>query len=87
MPPSHRRGIIAKAAQKEASRRKEAEENGIILEKETKERRAKRVKRDPGVGGPTVGKFSNGTLKLGRRDINDIQGPGLGHNMTRKRRS
>ncbi len=33
MPLSHRKGILAKAAGREGSRRKEAAENGIVLEK------------------------------------------------------
>lgn len=88
MPLSHRRGIIAKAAQKEAKRRKEAKENGIILEKEARQRHVKSVKRDRGVGGPTVGKFKNGELKLSRRDIRDIQGSERSrtNSVSRKRR-
>jgi len=39
MPMSHRKGITAKAAQKEAQRRKEAKENGIILETVVKKRK------------------------------------------------
>ncbi|KAF2496576.1 hypothetical protein BU16DRAFT_437211, partial [Lophium mytilinum] len=39
MPMSHRKGISAKAAVKEAQRRKEAKENGIILETVNKKRK------------------------------------------------
>jgi hypothetical protein len=86
MPLSHRRGIVAKAAQKEATRRKEAEENGIVLEKQSKATNAKNVRRERGVGGPTIGKFKGGTLRLSRRDINDIEGPQRNANVFRKRR-
>jgi Domain of unknown function (DUF4602) len=86
MPPSHRRGIVAKASKKEASRRKDAKENGIILEKEAKERNAKSGRRERGVGGPTIGKFKDGTLKLSRRDVSDIQGSQRSQRGSRKRR-
>jgi hypothetical protein len=36
---SHRKGIKAKASEKEAQRRKEAKENGIILETAVKKRK------------------------------------------------
>lgn len=86
MPLSHHRGIIAKAKQREASRRKEAKENGIVLEKKSKEGSAKNVRRERGVGGPAIGKFKDGTLKLSRRDVSDIQGPQKGQGTARKRR-
>ncbi|RVX68125.1 hypothetical protein B0A52_08266 [Exophiala mesophila] len=75
MPASHRRGIVAKAASKEAMRRKDAKENGIILEKAAgKTKSASR--RDRAVDVPAVGKFRGGTLQLSKRDLLDIQGPG-----------
>ena len=87
MPLSHRRGIIAKAKQKEATRRKEAKENGIILEKEATARKGKGVRRERGIGGPAIGKFKGGTLKLSRKDINDVQGPKRNMGISRKRRN
>jgi Domain of unknown function (DUF4602) len=86
MPLSHHRGIIAKADQREASRRREAKENGIILEQEIKKRGAKKGRRERGVGAPTIGKFKDGTLKLNRRDISEIQGPQSSQRVSRKRR-
>jgi Domain of unknown function (DUF4602) len=86
MPLAHRRGIVAKASQKEATRRKEAKENGIILEKEATARNGKSVRRERGIGGPTIGKFEGGTLKLSRKDIDDIQGPKRSQGIARKRR-
>ena len=75
MPMSHRRGIIAKQSEKEDKRRKEARENGIILEKvKMSAKRGSDGKRDRGVGAPGVGKFSGGTLKLSKKDIFDIEG-------------
>lgn len=77
MPLSHRKGIAAKSANREATRRKEAAENGVILE------RAKAVikpqqqqRRERGVGGPGIGKFRGGTLKLSSNDVKGIQGSG-----------
>lgn len=74
MPLAHRKGIVAKAAGREVSRRKEAVENGIILE------RAKQIakpekRRERGIGAPEVGKFRSGTLKLSSNDVKAIQGP------------
>lgn len=71
---SHRRGIIAKQTDKEEKRRREARENGIILEK-AKMKKSTDGKRDRGVGAPGIGKFSGGTLKLSKKDIFDIEGP------------
>ncbi|KAI9894465.1 MAG: hypothetical protein M1814_003223 [Vezdaea aestivalis] len=72
MPMSHRLGIDRKKAEVEEKRRKEARENGIILERKTKEKE-KRAHRDRGVGDPSVGKFKGGTLSLSRRDIAEIE--------------
>lgn len=73
MPVAHRVGITKKADQKETLRRKDAKENGVILEKANKT--SKNVRRDRGVDVPGVGKFAGGTLKLSRQDIASIQGP------------
>ncbi len=85
MPLSHHRGIIAKSNQREASRRKEARENGIILEQENRKKGAKNVRRERGVGAPTVGKFKDGTLKLSRQDISVIQGTQNSREMARRK--
>lgn len=76
MPMSHRKGIVAKQNLREETRRREARENGIILEKAkiTKKKGAE-SRRDRGVGGPGVGKFSGGTLSLSKKDILEIEGP------------
>lgn len=77
MPLALRKGIAAKSAGREATRRREAAENGVILE------RAKAVikpqqqqRRERSVGGPGVGKFRGGTLKLSSSDVKGIQGGG-----------
>jgi len=80
MPMAHRKGIEAKKRNDDEKRRKEAKENGIILEKatNTKSNAAKKEtgkKRDRGVGAPSVGRFSGGTLKLSKRDIFEVEGP------------
>ena len=74
MPLAHRKGIKAKAANRDASRRKEATENGVILEK-VKMARAPEKRRERGVSAPSVGKFKGGTLKLSSRDVRSIEGP------------
>jgi len=76
MPLSHRKGISAKAAMREALRRKDAQENGVVLEKATKIGKGMEKKRERGVDVPAVGKFRGGTLKLSRKDVHDIQGSG-----------
>ena len=82
MPASHRTGIRAKAKAREERRRREARENGIVLErpvnnnnnndtkmkmKMKKEKDGQR--REKGIGGPSVGRFVGGTLSLSRRDV------------------
>jgi hypothetical protein len=76
MPMAHRRGIISKQNEREEKRRKEAKENGIILEQAKMiTKKGSDGKRDRGVGAPGVGKFSGGTLKLSKKDIFEIEGP------------
>ena len=75
MPMVHRQGIRAKAHSREELRRRDARENGIILEKVSKRGSSEKPKRERGVDAPGVGKFRGGTLKLSRRDVADIQGP------------
>jgi hypothetical protein len=73
---SHRKGIESKSAYKEEVRRREARENGIILEKPSKKKDDKsNVRRERGIGGPAIGKFAGGTLRLSHRDVMAVQGP------------
>ncbi|OQD65927.1 hypothetical protein PENPOL_c005G10367 [Penicillium polonicum] len=77
MPTAHRRGIKAKAASKEDRRRQEAKENGIILEKPSKvQKSSNNGRRERGVAGSSVGKFSGGTLNLNKDDIDRVQASG-----------
>lgn len=83
MPMRDRKGILAKADLREELRRKEAKENGIILERERKKDSKKggremAGKRDHGIGAPSVGKFRNGTLTLSRKDVHSITRDGSG---------
>ncbi|KNG83064.1 hypothetical protein ANOM_007582 [Aspergillus nomiae NRRL 13137] len=87
MPSSHRRGIKAKAEKKDDKRRREARENGIILEKPVPKAKSSTGRRERGVGGPSIGKFAGGTLNLSKRDLSSIQGPRRsGKGKTRGRR-
>jgi hypothetical protein len=73
MPSSLRRGIKAKALTKEEKRRREAKENGIILEKPTHKSKVTKGRRERGIAGPGIGKLSGGTLNLSKRDIAVVQ--------------
>ena len=75
MPMSHRKGIAARSAEREETRRREAQENGTILEKAVKVRKASNARRQRSIGAPAVGKLRGGTLKLSKKDVADIQGP------------
>ncbi|KAL8949805.1 MAG: hypothetical protein Q9222_004122 [Ikaeria aurantiellina] len=74
MPLAHRKGITAKAVEREAKRREVAKESGIILEKAVKGRQ-RDFKRERGIGAPGVGKFSRGMLTLSKKDVTSIVGP------------
>lgn len=75
MPMSQRKGITAKASGREENRRKEAKENGVILERATKGRKGViDTKRERGIGDPSVGRFKRGMLTLSKRDVIWIQG-------------
>lgn len=84
MPFAHRKGIVDKSASRETKRRKEAAENGVILEKQ-KGKSKPQTKRDRGIGGPGIGKFRGGTLQLSSRDLRDIQGSRSGSSGRRGR--
>ncbi|KAI2626644.1 hypothetical protein GGR54DRAFT_591739 [Hypoxylon sp. NC1633] len=78
MPMAHRKGIVAAADARETKRRREARENGIILERPASQGSVKGKgqvrKREKAVDAPAVGRLRNGMLKLSRKDINEIQG-------------
>ncbi|KEF61428.1 uncharacterized protein A1O9_02994 [Exophiala aquamarina CBS 119918] len=91
MPLSHRRGIAAKAASRQALRRREAKENGIILERaggsstSTGKSKSNGIRRERAVDVPAVGRFRGGTLKLSKHDVLDIQGSGQSGKKGRKK--
>jgi len=71
-----------KRREREGERRREARENGVVLEREGKRGREERGKgkgkreRGVGVGDPSVGRWKGGMLVLGRRDVDAIEGRG-----------
>lgn len=79
MPLSHRKGINAKKEMRETDRRREAKENGIILEraamKKSNNPLGPQSKRERGICGPSVGRFSGGALRLTKQDVASITGP------------
>jgi hypothetical protein len=78
MGMSMRKGILAAEATREAKRRREARENGIVLERETKGR-GRRKHRDGGGGAvdlPAVGRMRGAELRLSSRDIKSVEGGG-----------
>ena len=75
MPLAQRKGIAAKASEREETRRREAQENGIILEKVAKRKRKDGSQRQRGIGAPSIGKFQGGMLKLSKNDVAKIEGP------------
>lgn len=75
MPFAQRKGIAAKAIEREELRRREARENGIILEKAAKGKKKGDTMRQRGIGAPSVGKFQGGMLKLSKKDVAEIEGP------------
>lgn len=82
MPMHIRKGIAGKAASRETTRRREAKENGVILEKfkSSAPPKVRKQRRERGVGGVGIGKMQGSTLKLSSYDIRSIEG-------TRKRSS
>lgn len=69
-----RKGIVAAAGAREAKRRREAKENGVILERETGKKGRRERKRDFGVDRPGVGRLKGAELRLSDRDIRGIEG-------------
>lgn len=75
-----RKGITAAAVDREAKRRREAKESGVILERETgKKKTTKRDRRGGGGGGgggfgPAVGRLKGAELRISERDVKKIEG-------------
>lgn len=91
MPMSHRKGIEGARRDRDAKRRREAKENGIILEKATSGGSGKKgpqrsARGERAVDAPAVGKLRNGMLRLSKRDVAEINGPVRRGNDKKKRR-
>ncbi|KAF2968866.1 hypothetical protein GQX73_g4686 [Xylaria multiplex] len=94
MPMSFRKGIQATAEEREAKRRREARENGIVLERpgasslSKKAAKGRRNGSSRAIDAPAVGRMNNGMLKLSKKDIADIEdgGPRKRGAFTKKRR-
>ncbi|KAM5351430.1 hypothetical protein ACJ41O_004153 [Fusarium nematophilum] len=74
MPMNMRKGIVAAAGARETKRRREAKENGIILERETGKKKRRDRGRDPAVDRPGVGRLKGAELRLSDRDVRSIEG-------------
>ncbi|KAJ3524254.1 hypothetical protein NM208_g12131 [Fusarium decemcellulare] len=74
MPMNMRKGIVAAADAREAKRRREAKENGVILERETGKKKKRRERGgDLAVDRPGVGRLRGAELRLSDRDIRNIE--------------
>lgn len=73
MPMNMRKGIVATAASKEAKRRRQAKENGVILEREVKTDTKRKRPNDMGVDMPGMGKFRGGELRLSASDVKGME--------------
>ncbi|KAI8296924.1 hypothetical protein K4K61_000488, partial [Colletotrichum sp. SAR11_59] len=79
MPMAQRKGIVAKAAQRETTRRRQAKENGVVLEREApapKKKSGGGGRGERSVGGPSVGRMRGAQLTLSERDVRSIEGSG-----------
>lgn len=87
MPMGMRKGINTAKQDREDKRRREAKENGIILETAQKKgkKRAK-GKGDMAVDMPGMGKFRNGELRLSTREVKAVEMDGKRFDSGKKRR-
>lgn len=69
-----RKGIVAASSSREAKRRREARENGVILEREVGKKTRRDRPRDGGVHRPGVGRLKGAELRLSERDVKSIEG-------------
>lgn len=71
---SMRKGITAAKVAGEAKRRKEAKENGVILEREVGNKKMKkRPQRDDAVDRPGIGRMKGAQLRISERDVKSIE--------------
>ncbi|KAF7535133.1 hypothetical protein G7Z17_g13256 [Cylindrodendrum hubeiense] len=75
MPMNMRKGIVAAAGARETKRRREAKENGVILERETGKKMSKRRDRggDMAVDRPGVGRLRGAELRISESDVRGIE--------------
>lgn len=73
MPMNMRKGKEAAAAGREAKRRKEARENGIILERAATGKKQRQRTKERGLDGPGMGRFKGAQLTLNKRDVEQLQ--------------
>lgn len=75
MPMGMRKGITTAKQEREARRRREAKENGIILETAQKKsgKTKSKGKGDVAVDMPGMGKFRNGELRLNTREVKAVE--------------
>lgn len=75
MPMGMRKGITTAKQERESKRRREAKENGIILETAQKKggRRKPKGRGDVAVDMPGMGKFRNGELRLSSREVKAVE--------------
>ncbi|KAJ4424334.1 pre-rRNA processing and 40S ribosomal subunit assembly [Gnomoniopsis sp. IMI 355080] len=89
MPMGMRKGINTAKQEREAKRRREAKENGIILE--TAQKKDGKRKKSNGRGAvavdmPGMGKFRNGELRLSTREVKAVEMEGKRFDMGGKKR-
>lgn len=72
MPMGMRKGIVSSAAAKESKRRREAKENGVILEREAKKAKTSRKRGERPVDLPAVGRMRGAELKVSAREAKAI---------------
>ncbi|KAH8890767.1 hypothetical protein GQ53DRAFT_765508 [Thozetella sp. PMI_491] len=91
MPMAMRKGIARHAAGREEKRRREARENGVVLERKGGKAAKNAAKGRRGAGEapvdlPGVGKMRGSELRLSARDVRSIQGPQESSLTRRKKR-
>lgn len=89
MPMGMRKGINTAKQDREDRRRREARENGIILETAQKKGGGKKMAKGRGgvaVDMPGMGKFRNGELRLSNREVKAVEMEGKRFDSGKKRR-
>ncbi|KAF1731515.1 Protein FAF1 [Beauveria bassiana] len=83
MPMNMRKGIVAAARMREERRRREAKENGIILERSGSgsgssggngKKKGSRARQERGVHGPGIGRMRGAELRISEGDVRRIEG-------------